>query len=93
MVVLKQTLTLSIKFQTIPTPTIQIFKETEDLDLSFHPVRPVVELATPQRNVIMEQTKQTDHLSERDDWQTQVQQRNAQSNPDGNVKAAAQTLN
>ena len=58
----KQTLTPAIKFQTIPKRTIQIFKETEDLDLSFHPVRPVVELTTPQRNVTLEQTQQTDRL-------------------------------
>ena len=33
---------------------------TEDLDLSSHPVRPVVELTTPQRNVNLEQTQLTD---------------------------------
>ena len=47
MVVLKQTLTPTIKFQTIPTRTIQKIRETEDLDLSIQSVRPVVELTTP----------------------------------------------
>ena len=67
MVVLKQTLTLKIKFQTIPTRTIQTIKATEDLYLSSHPVRHVVELTTPQRNVNFEQTQRTDRLSGRDD--------------------------
>ena len=40
--------------------TIQIIKETEDLDLSSHSVRPVVELTIPQRNATLEQTQQTD---------------------------------
>ena len=62
MVVLKQTLTLTIKFPTEPTRTIQIIKETEDLDLSFYPVRLVVELTTPQRNVILEQMQLTGRL-------------------------------
>ena len=55
------------KFRTIPKRTIQIIKETEDLDLSSHPVRPVVELSTPQRNVTLEQTQQTDRLPGIDD--------------------------
>ena len=67
MVVLKQTLTLTIKFQKIPTPTKQKIKETEDLDLSSHPVRPVVELTTPQRNVTLEQTQLRDRLFGIDD--------------------------
>ena len=62
MVVLKQTLTPTIKFQTIATRTIQIIKETENLDLSTHPLRPVVELTNPQRNVTLEQTQRTDRL-------------------------------
>ena len=57
MVVPKQTLTPTIKFRTIPKRTIRIIREKEDLDLSSHPVRPVVELTTPQRNVTLEQTK------------------------------------
>ena len=67
MVVLKQTLTPIIKFQTIPTRTIQIIKETVNIDLSTHPVRPVVELTFPQRNVTLEQTQRTDRLPEIDD--------------------------
>ena len=47
--------------------TIQVIKETEDLDLSFHPVRPLVELTTPQRNATLEQTQQTDRLPGIDD--------------------------
>ena len=62
MVVLKQTLTAITKFPTIPTRTIQLIKKTEDLDLSTHPVRPVVELITPRRNVTLEQSQRTDRL-------------------------------
>ena len=46
---------------------IQIINETEDLDLSSHPVTPVVELTTPQRNATLEQTQQTDRLRGIDD--------------------------
>ena len=61
----KQTLTpTTTKLQTIPRGTIKIFKETEDLDLSFHPVRHVVEITTPQRNATLEQMQQTDRLHE-----------------------------
>ena len=67
MAVSKQTLTPTTKFQTIPKRTIQIIKEIEDLDLSSHPVRPVVELTTPQRNATLEQTQQTDRLPGIDD--------------------------
>ena len=42
--------------------TIQIFKETEDLDLSFHPVRRVAEQTTPQRDATLEQTQRADRL-------------------------------
>ena len=59
---LKQTLTPTVKVPTTPTQTIQIIKKTEDLDLSAHPVRPVVKLTTPQRNVILEQMQLTDSL-------------------------------
>ena len=38
------------------------------LDLSSHPVRHVVELTTPQRNAILEQTQRTDRLHEIDGW-------------------------
>ena len=64
MVVPNKTLTPTTKFQTIPQRTIQRIKETEDLDLSSHPVRPVVELTTPQRKATLEQTEQTDRLPE-----------------------------
>ena len=77
MVVPKHTLTPTIKFQLIPKLTIQIIKETEDQDLSSHPVRPVVELTTPQRNATLQQTQQKDTFP----------------GFDGNVQAAAQILN
>ena len=67
MVVPKQSLTPTIKFQTKPKQTKQTFRETEDLDLSSHPLRPLVELTTPQRNVTLEQTQQTDRLPGIDD--------------------------
>ena len=57
-----------MKFPTIPTPTIQIIKKTEDLDLSTHPVRHVVELTTPQRKVTLEQTQRTNGLPGKDGW-------------------------
>ena len=67
MVVPKQTLTPTTELQTIPKQAIQIIRETEDLDLSAHPVKLVVELTTPQRNAILEQTQQIDRLSGIDD--------------------------
>ena len=93
MVVPKQTLTPTAKFLTIPKRTIQIIKETEDLDLCPHRVRPVVELTTPQRNATLEQTQQNipPPQNRRPEGQNQVQQRKAQSNSDGNAQAAAQT--
>ena len=64
----KQTLTpTTTRLQTIPNETIQIIKETGDLDLSFHLVRHVVELITPQRNAFSEQTQRTGRLHEIDD--------------------------
>ena len=66
-VVLKQTLTTTIKLQTVLTRAIQIIKETEYLDLSSHPVRHVIELTTPQRNVTLERTQRTDRLPGIDD--------------------------
>ena len=67
MVVPKQTLTPTTKLQTIPKQTIKIFNETEDLHLSSHPVRHVVEPTTPQRNATLEQTQQIDRLPGIDD--------------------------
>ena len=67
MVVPKQTPTPIIKSLTIPKRTVQIIKETEDRDLSSHPVKLVVELTTPQRNATLEQTQQTDRLHGTDD--------------------------
>ena len=67
MIVLKQTLTTIIKFQTIPTQTIQKIRETEDLDMSNHPVRPVVELTTPKKIVTLEQAQRADRFPGMDD--------------------------
>ena len=64
MVVPKQTLTPTTKLQTIPKQKIKTIKETEDLDLSSHPVRHVVEPTTPPRNATLEQTQQIDRLPE-----------------------------
>ena len=62
MVVPKQTLTPTTKHQSETRQTIQIIKETENLDLSFHPVRHVAEQTTPQRDATLEQTQRTDRL-------------------------------
>ena len=63
MVVPKQTPTPTIKFQTVPRRTLYLIKKTENLDPCSHPVRPVVERTTPQRNATLEQTQRTDRLS------------------------------
>ena len=42
-------------------------KESDDPELSSHPVRPVVEQTAPQRNVTLEQTQQIDRLPVIDD--------------------------
>ena len=67
MVAVEQTLTPSVKFPTISTQKIQIIKKTDNLDLSIYPVRPVVKLTTPKRNVTLEQMQQTDRLPGLDD--------------------------
>ena len=61
MVVPKQTLTPTTMLQTKPKQAKEIIRETEDLDLSSQPLKHVVELTTPQKNAILEQTQQTDH--------------------------------
>ena len=66
MVVPQQTLTPTTKHQSQTRLTIQIIKETEDLDLSFHPVRHVAEPTTPQRDATLEQTRRKDRLLEID---------------------------
>ena len=63
----KRNLTPTTKLQTIPKETIYIIKETEDQNLSSYPVRHVVELTTPQRDVILEQMQRTDRPHEIDD--------------------------
>ena len=49
-----------------------MFKKTEDLDLSTHPVRPVVKLTIPQRNITLEQTQRTDRLPGTDDRKDKI---------------------
>ena len=66
-VVVKQTLTPTINLPTIPTQAIPIIKKTEDLDLSTHPIGPVVKLTTPQRTVSLEQMQRTGRLPGIDD--------------------------
>ena len=67
---------------------------TPKQDLSTHPLRPVLKLTIPQRNVTLEQTQPKDRPGNRQpEGENQVQQRNAQNNLDGNVQAAAQTVN
>ena len=56
-----------MKFHTIPKRTIQIIRKTENLDLFSYPVRPVVELTTPQTDVTLQQTQQTGLFSAIDD--------------------------
>ena len=62
MVVPKQTLTPTIEHQSEIRRTIQIINETEDQNLSFHPVRHVAEQTTPQRDATLEQIQQTGRL-------------------------------
>ena len=62
MAMVKQILNPTMKFPITPTQTIQIIKKTEELDLSTHPVRPVVKLTTPRRNITSERMQQTDRL-------------------------------
>ena len=51
MVVVEQTLTPTMKFPAVPTQAVQKIKNTGELDLSTHPVRPLAKLTTRQRNV------------------------------------------
>ena len=65
----EQTLTpITTKLQPLTKETISIIKETEDQNLSSHPVRHVVELTTPQRDATLEQMQRIDRLDEIDDW-------------------------
>ena len=65
LLVVRQHLTPTKTFPTIPTQTRQKIKKTENLDLSIHPVRPMVKVTTPRRNVTLEQMQRTDRLPER----------------------------
>ena len=65
-------LTPTKKFPTIPMQAKQIIKKTEDLDLSTLPVRPVVEITTPQSNVTLEQMQRTDRLPGTDDRKDKI---------------------
>ena len=68
----KQTLTPTIKILTIPTQTIQIFKKTEDLDLSTHPVRHVLKITIPQNNDTLEQMKRPDQHTGTEDRKDKI---------------------
>ena len=61
----------------------------------FHPVRPVVKLIIPPKsfNFKASSANRQPPRNRRPEGQNQVQQRNARSNSDANVQAAAQTLN
>ena len=76
MVAPEQNLTPTIKFSTISKRTRRIIRETKDLDLSSHPVRPVVELTSPHRNVTLEQTQRTDRLAGIDDRKDRTKSNN-----------------
>ena len=94
MVVPKQTLTPTIKHQSQTRRTIQIIRETEDLNLSFYPVRHVAEQTTPQRCYLGANSAfRPPPRNRRPEGQNQAQHRNTQNNLDGNVQAAAQPLN
>ena len=64
-IVVRKTQTPTIKFLRLPMQTLQIIKKTENINLSTHPVRPVVKPAIPQRNVTLEQTQLIDRLPQR----------------------------
>ena len=66
MVVPKQTPTPTTKHQSQTRRTIQIIKETENLDLFFHTVRHVAEQTTPQRDATLGQMQRIDRLVEID---------------------------
>ena len=92
----KQTQTPTIKFPTKPTEKIQKkTKKREDLDLSTHPVRPVVKTNHSTEKCYFGQiaANRLPPRNRRPEGQNRIQQRNAQSNSGGNVQAAAQTLN
>ena len=75
----------TMKFQTSPKRTKQIVRETKVLDLSSHPVRPVVELSTPQRMVTWEQTQQTGRIPGIDDRKEKIK-------PNREMREAAQKV-
>ena len=79
----------------MPMRTIQTIRGTEDLDLSTHPLRPAVELTTPQRNVTLEQTQRKDRLPGMDNRKNKTMSNREmfKINSDWNAQAAAQTLN
>ena len=72
LIVVKQTLTPTIKFLLLQTETIQMIKKTEDLDLSTHLVRPVVKLTIQQRNATLEQTQRTECFPGTDDLKNKI---------------------
>ena len=53
--VVRQFLTSTTRFQSLPTQSIQTIKKRENLDLSAHLARPVVKLTIAHKNVTLEQ--------------------------------------
>ena len=93
-ILVKRTLTPTMKFPTIPTQTTRIFKKIEDLDLCTYPVRLVVKPTMPEKFYFgANADNRPPPRNRRAEGQNQVQQRSAQNNSDVNVQAAAQTLN
>ena len=92
MVVVKQTLTPTVKFSTIPTQTIQIIKK----DRKPRPVNPPCETrgrtnySTENCYFGANAANRPPPRNRRPEGQNQVQQGIAQSYSDGNLQAAAQ---
>ena len=94
MIVVKQTPTPILKFLTIPTQTIQIIKKNRRP----RPVYPPCETcgktnhSTEKCYSGANAANRPPPRNKRPEGQNQVQQRNAQSNSEGNVQAAAQNF-
>ena len=90
--VFKQTLTPTGRFPTKPTKTIQITEMTENHDLYTHSLRPMVKLNSPRESLFWANAANRPPPRNRlPEGQNQVQQINAQNNPEVNVHAGAQT--
>ena len=67
--VVRQNVTPTRSFPTIPTRTMQITEMTENQDLSTHPA---VKLTIPRKNVTLEQTQLIDCLHGTDDREDRI---------------------